>query len=119
MTVLEDFYNWIIGIEEDDPVPYEIKHMYFAISFQNNICCLCYGGTELYQNNVINFEYFPLEAQFFHNQSFNNLTEVNLAMLQLKQLLDDCIDKKQFKNIFRDKKIYICELGKQNIEYKH
>ena len=107
MTVVEDFYFWITGIEEDDPIPYEIRYVYFSISFKNNICNLCYGGNENYQEEVINFDYFPLEAQFFLNNSFNSISEINLALLELKHLLDDCFEKNEFKNIFKDKKIYL------------
>lgn len=117
MTVLEDFYFWITGIEEDDPLPYEIKYVYFALSFKNNMCCLSYGGNENYDEIVTSFEYFPLEAQFFKNEDFNQIIEINLAKLEVKQLLDDCFKNLEFKKIFEGKKIFICEIGKENIEY--
>ena len=118
MTVLEDFYSWIIGIEEDDPLPYEIKHVYFAIDFKNNICSLSYGGNEQYNNPIVNFEYFPLESQFFKNETFNNILEINLAILEVKQLLDDCFKKSDFKKIFENKNIYICQMGGEAIKYE-
>ena len=118
MTVLEDFFLWIVGIEEDDPLPYEIKYIYFSVSFANDICSLCYGGTEDFQKTVVNFDYFPLEAQFFCNSSFNNITEINLAFLELKHLLDDCFDNPIFAHIFNDKNVYICEAGRECFLYK-
>lgn len=118
MTVLEDFYSWILNIEEDDPIPYEIKYIYFVISFRNNICSLAMGGKEIHSLSPINFEYFPLEAQFFNNESFMQLTEINLAKLELKQLLEDCFTQTKFKDIFFDKQIYFGEYGQELIEFK-
>ena len=119
MTVYEDFYAWITGIEEDDPLPHEINYVYFAVSFKNDICSLCYGGTENYESHQIDFEYFPLEAQFFYNESFNQIAEIETALLTLKNLLDDCFKKSSFKQIFKGKTVIICEFGGENVFYNH
>lgn len=112
MTVLEDFLYWVLGIQEDDPLPYEINYIYFLISFSNNACTLVYVGSENFEKQPVNFEYFPLEAQYFYNQTFNQITEINLALLALKQLLEDSFDNPEFKKMFKNKKIYFGEFAK-------
>ena len=112
MTVLEDFLYWILGIQEDDPLPHEINYVYFLITFSNNTCTLVYAGSENFEKQLVNFEYFPLEAQYFYNQTFNQITEINLALLALKQLLEDSFDNKKFKIMFKNKKIYFGEFAK-------
>lgn len=112
MTALEDFLYWVLGIQEDDPLPYEINYIYFLISFSNNACTLVYAGSENFEKQPVNFEYFPLEAQYFYNQTFNQITEINLALLALKQLLEDSFDNPEFKKMFKNKKIYFGEFAK-------
>ena len=55
MTMPEDFIFWIKQIVEDDPIPYEIKHIYFAISLNSKIANLCMGGRELPVENIGDF----------------------------------------------------------------
>lgn len=117
MTMPEDFVFWIKSIVEDDPIPYEIEHIYFALSLKNKISSLSLGGRELETEIIGNFEYYPLEAQFFFNQTFNNITDPYLAKLAVKELLDYALKDSEIKKIFKNKKLYIGEFQKSP-EYK-
>lgn len=116
MTMPEDFVFWIKSIVEDDPIPYEIDHLYFALSMKNKIASLCLGGREQNSEIIDDFEYFPLEAQFFFNRTFNNITDAYLAKLAIKQLLDYALDDVEIRKIFKNKKVYIGEF-QRCVEY--
>lgn len=117
MTMPEDFVFWIKSIVEDDPIPYEINHLYFALSLKNKIASLSLGGRELGNEIIGDFEYFPLEAQFFSNQTFNNIIDSYLAKLAVKELLDYALDDPEIRKTFKNKNIYIGEFQKKP-EYK-
>lgn len=117
MTVIEDFKRWIIGMQEDDPLPYEIRYVYFLITFTNNSCSLMFCGSENFEKQLINFEYFPLEAQYFFNPTLSQITELNLAMIVLKQLLEDCFDDNAFKKVFKGKHIYYGEYANKVMRF--
>lgn len=109
----EDFVFWLKEIVEDDPIPYEIKHIYFSINLKNKICCLALGGRELPCSVISDFEYFPLEAQFFYNVSLNKINDLYLAKLAVKQLIEYAFSLPNIKKIFKHKTIYIGEFMKQ------
>lgn len=79
--IKNEFKNWLIGIEEDDPLPYEINYLCFCFDFKNKNVNLSLSG---YENNIDKIDdgiYFPLEAQFFNcpllNSFFNNKKNLN------------------------------------------
>ena len=65
--IFNDFYDWLSGIQEDEPIPFEIKNIYFIIEFNQNDIVLSYSGDE---NLLEIFDYgfySPLEGQYFDN----------------------------------------------------
>jgi hypothetical protein len=116
MTMFEEFYFWIISMLEDDPIPYEIWFIYFVIDFSTDICKLSFVGSELKQNPLTNYEYFPLEAHFFSNQSFINIKDIYIAKITVKELIEQALEKNEFKSKFSNKQIFLCERYKE-IEY--
>lgn len=113
MTVFEEFVFWITSMTEDTPIPYEIKHLYFVLDFSNNYCVLSFAGSENKQNPFLNYEYFPLEAYHFHNINFFEIKDIYLAKITVKELIEQGLETKRFKKLFKNKHIYICEKFKE------
>jgi|GEM_PF-6959763 hypothetical protein len=61
-----DFKNWLLGLQQDDPVPREIKLVAFTVSKTSSLYSLSFSG---YESKLIKkldpHEYYPLEAQYF------------------------------------------------------
>lgn len=116
MSVLEDFLFWTLSVVEDEPIPFEVKHIYFCLNLRAKTMVLSFGGREQLQNPLFDFEYYPLEAQYFSNFYFAGLEEVFTAKILTKELLEKSLERSNFKKEFKNKYIYICELGK-TIDY--
>ena len=95
------FISWISGIFEDDPLPYEINQIYFCLCKDNNSNFICFGGNELPLKIALNFEYFPLEAQFFQ------FVDNNFSLFDLRILIEKSLKKHSFSSYFRKKQIFI------------
>lgn len=64
-----EFNEWLIGIEEDEPLPYEINLVTFIISKNSNLYSLAYSGHEQTTlEKLVAGEYIPLEGQYFYNK---------------------------------------------------
>lgn len=62
--IYNEFLLWILGLIEDEPIPYEIKSLVFFINENNEIG---FSGSESKDIKKIDYYfYFPLEAQFFY-----------------------------------------------------
>lgn len=115
MTIYEDFVFWVLNIIEDDPIPYEIKNIYFVISFKNSVCALAFVGTENIENPLSSFEFYPLEAHWFRNLSYNQIKEIYTAKVTVKDLIEKALSENiYFLNSLKSKTIIICEYGKEN-----
>ena len=112
MTMLEDFVFWIKSIVEDDPIPYEIKNIYFCLVKNKKAITLMLGGRETDKNCVCDFEYFPLEAQYFFNRSFNEIGDLYLAKLAAKNLIEESLFDKDILGIFKGKTVFVGEFMK-------
>ncbi|MDD4815586.1 MAG: hypothetical protein PHQ62_00395 [Clostridia bacterium] len=97
------FIAWILNIEEDDPIPFEVKHIYFCLHRQGDFFYISMGGCELEQDIAFSFEYYPLEAQFF---DIYNLKK-DFSMHDFKILVRDILNNAQIDAIFDKKNIYI------------
>lgn len=116
MTIFEDFLFWVMSIVEDDPMPDEVHHIYFVINFRQGDCALSLTGTELFENPVFNFEFYPLEAYYFKNRSYNNIKDIYIAKITVLELIEKAFENSNFKNAFKNRSIYICEYG-HKIDY--
>ena len=98
--------SWLLGIEEDDPIPFEIKHIYFYL--EQNI--LGMAGTELERQYILDFEYYPTESQFFDFQKeyFNKN-----PLIRLKNLISDVMDNENIRKVYFDKHIHIGYLNQE------
>lgn len=104
----EEFFLWISGIEEDYPLPYEIKYIYFCVHKENRGAYFAYYASENEQKYAINFDYFPLDGQYFYHEEI----EKGNPFFILRELVEDFLSSPE--SIFlKDKKIYVAEFGKE------
>lgn len=98
--------NWLLGIDEEDPIPYEINHIYFYL--EQNI--LGMGGTEQENKFILDFQYYPIECHFFTEQKeyFNKL-----ELTKLKNLILDAFENKNLKRIYKNKTIHLGYLNQE------
>lgn len=91
----EKLYCWICGILEDDPLPDEVKFVYFCIVEDKRGYHLELRGSEI--KNCQYFEYRPLEAQYFFCDYPRDKDEfIQQLILSIKNL-----------PIFEDRKIFL------------
>lgn len=92
--------EWLTGIFEDDPLPDEVKFIYFVIVDEKVSYHLEIRGSEI--KNTTYFEYYPLEAQYFF-YDYPILKEDFIIQLSLA-----------LKNlpILEDRQVYIFSNGK-------
>lgn len=110
--IFQEFCEWIGGIEEDDPLPPEIKHIFFVFSCKNGMNVLQYAGCEYEPKMICSFDYIPLEAQFFYSREFIKLT--NFEAKQFAEIFaHDILQVKDFENLFSGKTIRFVELGQR------
>ena len=105
-----EFILWVMGVLEDDPIPYEVKEIYFCLHRKNGNIFLSFGGNEKKEKIVFNFEYYPLEAQFFALQEQNKFT-----LFSLRKLLETAMKNEDFFKAFCDKNINYCIFGGKEI----
>lgn len=104
----EDFLLWLSGIQEDDPLPFEIKYIFFCVHTENTGVFFSYGANEKEEVQAFNFEYYPLEAQYFYHKNI----EKGNAFEILRDLGQAALDDERTKRIFYNKTVYLAEFGK-------
>ena len=72
--IYKNFYYWLVGIQEDDPLPFEIKNIYFIVEFNQNEIVISYSADDKTLNIFDYGTYFPLEAQYFFCSEFRELS---------------------------------------------
>ncbi len=107
--MIEDFIFWLKGIEEDTPLPHEIQHLYFCLHTSNNYLYISFGGNQFEEKIVFNFEYYPLEAQFFNIYSYDK--KFNLKKLRI--LIEKIIELPYFQTLYKNCYIYISYFGEK------
>lgn len=109
-NLYEEFCEWILGIEEDDPLPPEIEFVYFVFSTNQGMNVLQYAGCEFEPKIICSFDHFPLEAQFFHSRDF-----LRIGSEQAKQFgtlfASEIKNDERFQNLFKEKIIRFVEFG--------
>jgi len=98
-TIFTNFKYWLMSIEEDDPLPYEIKYALFILNFNNNSINLCFSGSEIQLKFFEPSTYFPLESQYFYNK------KLLILFSFLKQNFIFNCKKQNTKSFGRNKKI--------------
>ena len=108
-----DFFEWIKGIQEDDPLPYEIQNIYFILDLKNNDLQLSYSADDRALKVFDYGAYFPLEAQYFYSNTMKKLllnsseNHLNLIKKELLEFLKNiCLNSKAHFPFFQDKHIF-------------
>ena len=111
----QNFHDWLAGIQEDDPLPFEIKNIYFIIEFTQNSIMVSYSADD---KNLELFDYgsyFPLEAQFFFSAEMINLSyelfvKKNISKKDVFDMLKSLVLRaKKELNFLQNKHIFIGE----------
>lgn len=102
--IYNEFVNWILGIEEDDPLDPEIRFIIFSLNTKNEVNSISYAGCENKQKIVCSFDYFPLEAQFFYDSNVFNLNKEDIAQV-FKVLVKDILDNQDIYNLFNGRSV--------------
>lgn len=105
--MLEDFAAWLSGIFEDAPIPSEIKNIYFCLHSKNNHNYISFGGNQFESKLIFNFEYYPLEAQYFNAEIY----EKEFDIIKLRTLIYKILNKSFFRDIFLNINIFVCYFG--------
>lgn len=103
--MVSNFKFWLKGIEEDDYLPYEIHHVYFYVSGYD----VGIGAKEIYSELIGDFDFYPLEAQFFEKSYY--ITKHDNCILRLKLLIEDAFLDKELRTIYKGKQLHIGYLG--------
>ena len=99
--IFQEFCEWIAGIEEDDPLPPEIKYIFFVFSNSRGMNVLQYAGCEYKPKKICSFDYIPLEAQFFYSRNYLKLSceqAKHFAQIFTKDILHIDFFEKLFTN---------------------
>jgi hypothetical protein len=116
IVLKKSFINWLIEIEEDDPLPYEINFVMFVLVKKGVHYEVFFTGHEtLFKNTIIAGPYYPLEAQYFNYKNLldvyapsavENLSEQQKDSLALKALNECAKYAKEKFDYLKDRKMY-------------
>ena len=99
--IFDDFMFWVNGIQEDEPLPFEVKYIYFVLDFSNNDITLSYTGSEI---KLPFFElslYSLLEGEYFFSGELNILSH-QLFDYKKKSKNKNSISKQDAFNMLQD-----------------
>lgn len=100
--MIDEIKKWIKGIIEDDPIPYEIKYLYFLIVEDERTYHLEFVGSEFKDNNY--FSYYVLEGQYcFLNYDVN----INDFISELVVSIDALFLDEEINMILKNKEIIV------------
>ncbi len=108
----DELIFWLEEIVDDDPLPYEIKHITFLYTKQNGCFELCMGGTEQKPNPNNMFDYFPLEAQYFDLKDFAIFNEQYFVKLMC-YFISEAFSSDYLKIQFKAKRIHFAKVGEK------
>lgn len=111
-AISADFASWLAGIEEDNPLPFEVGFVYFIYETKNNNITLSYSASEKELHIFDYAKYCPLEAQFFDSQTLKQLSKeifekkLDVLLTELTNFLKRlCLNSKNRFSFLKDKKI--------------
>lgn len=108
LNFADNLLRWVLGIIEDDPIPVEIKFLYFLIVPDRKGFHIEFGGKEIKEEVIYHLEYQPLEAEFF-------LMELNQPLNEIIALLEEAVDliylHDEFLALVSDKQVFISVYG--------
>ena len=105
------FREWLLGIVEDDPLPYGIKYLNFIITQNKWHFELALTGSEYPFKLSIADLYYPLEAQCFFCEKY-----FKIRPFGRKKIYD--VTKKLILNFFAQQQLcqHFCPNGRSNFD---
>ncbi len=113
--IKKDFFEWLYGIQEDEPLQIEAKNIYFVVEFLQNDIVLSYSADE---NILPKFDYgayFPLEAEYFYSNALKQLSQnlfikKSISKSEVFDMLKNvCFDVSNKLDFFEDRKVFFGE----------
>ena len=93
--------EWLCVIQQDTPLPYEIKNIYFILDFSNNDIELSYSASDI-DLPIFDYGFYqPLEAEYFYCNQLKTLAK-NLYQKKSK------LSKKQIFNWLQSLCFMVC-----------
>lgn len=108
--IFDEFCEWVVGIEEDDPLPPEIHYIYFVFWGDCGVNALQYTGCEYEPKTICSCDYFPLEAQFFYSRDYLKLPKEQAKQFA-KIFVQDIMQLGYFEQLFFGKIVKFVEYG--------
>lgn len=71
LLIKNEFKSWLLGIEEDDPLPLEISCICLCFEFSQKAVNVSVSGFENMPQKIDKGSYAPLEAQYFFCERLN------------------------------------------------
>ena len=103
LVIKNEFRSWLLGIEEDDQLPYEISCICLCFEFNQKAVNVSVSGFENMPPKIDKGSYTPLEAQYFFcellNAYQNNKTNLNSHGTLLEKVKQNIFDL--FENFFK------------------
>lgn len=109
--MIEELIFWVTGIVEDNPIPYEVKHIVFCYTLTNNCFIVFMGGCEQKPLQENMFDYFPLEAQYFDSKQLYSIKDESYFVKLFPKVIDEAFSDEFLTSQFNDKKIYFSKYG--------
>jgi|LGVF01.2.fsa_nt_gb hypothetical protein len=126
-TIKEEFSAWLLGIEEDTPLPYEINIVTFIITKASITYSISYSGYEGEKMTKLTpGHFYPLEGQFFWSKGLFKLSSIesekseDFMLFMLSALIKNFLSGESAKflknrqiaiGFFYEKPIYINTTG--------
>lgn len=88
-----EFKEWLAGILEDDPIPYEITTLYFFYGKINGEVYIRFCATEFDKEEYSDFTYNPLEAQAFISNNLYKIFQKEKNNIKLYNFIKNSIEK--------------------------
>ena len=97
-----EFFEWVVGLLEEDPLDYEITTVYFLYGKINNLPYIRMLATEIDNGLLSDFTYNPLEAQFFYSKSLLNTFTNKQGLDKLKDFIVRSLNKLKEEQLLED-----------------
>ncbi len=89
MTSLQYYFDdWVLGVFEDDPLPFEVNYILFILDKKGDYYNLEFSGHQYIDKSINSSGFFyPLEAQSFFCTEFFGLKISNQKIFKLTKTL--------------------------------
>ena len=102
--ILNELISWLIGIEEDDPLPYEIAYGTFFCCIGKNENSLRVVFNETKKDNA---DFQPLEAQYFYCKEFIDQSTANMNKNLMTFLINEALKNDHLLKCYKNVKFTI------------